>query len=201
MEKSSRFYLGAALIYSCAEFSITLDVKKDGVDQMKIHTYPDPVLRAQAEPVKDLDEIQDLIDEMVETMYEAPGIGLAANQIGVLKRVIVFDGSPGEEGRNPEVLINPQLVLTEGKITSEEACLSVIDYAADVTRAFYVRVQGLDKQGNSVEIEAEDLKAICLQHEIDHLNGILYIDHISNLKRSLYKKKLKKKMKESGKTT
>lgn len=189
------------MIYSGAEFTITLGMQKDGVDQMKILTYPDPVLRTQAEPVKDLNEIQDLIDDMVETMYEAPGIGLAANQVGVLKRVIVFDGSPGKEGRDPEVLINPQLVLTEGKITSEEACLSVIDYAADVTRASHVRVQGLDRHGNAVEIEAEDLKAICLQHEIDHLDGILYIDHISNLKRSLYKKKLKKKLKDRGEIT
>jgi peptide deformylase len=173
-------------------------ILKEGINQMKIHTYPDSVLRETALPVDNLDEeILDLIDEMIQTMYEAPGIGLAANQVGVLKRIIVFDGAPGEVGRIPKVLINPELVQSEGKITSEEACLSVLDYAADVTRAAYVKVQGFDRKGSSIEIEAEDLKAICLQHEIDHLDGVLFIDHISSLKRSLYKKKLKKKLKES----
>ncbi len=172
---------------------------KDGTYQMKIHTYPDPVLRAQADLVEEIDDsIQKLIDGMIETMYDAPGIGLAANQVGVLKRVIVFEGSPGDEGKNPEVLINPEIILREGNVTSEEACLSVIDFAADVCRAAQVKVRGLDRDGNEVKIEAENLKAICLQHEIDHLNGILFIDHISNLKRSLYKKRLKKKLKENA---
>jgi peptide deformylase len=169
---------------------------------MKIYTYPDPVLRENAEPVEEIDEdIQDLIDAMIRTMYEAPGIGLAANQVGVLKRVIVFDGSPGERGKNPEALINPEIIVKEGKITSEEACLSVVDFAADVNRAAQVRVRGLNRDGNQIEIEAGDLKAICLQHEIDHLDGVLFIDHISNLKRTLYKKKLKKKLKESESPT
>jgi len=164
---------------------------------MKIFTYPDPVLRACAEPVEDIDDnIRDLVSNMIETMYEAPGIGLAANQVGVLKRVIVFEGSLSEGGRDPQVLINPELILTEGKITHEEACLSIVDYAADVTRASYVKVRGLDIHGNPIEIEGENLKAVCLQHEIDHLDGILFIDHISSLKRALYKKKLKKKLKE-----
>lgn len=165
---------------------------------MKILTYPDPVLRKQAEPVEEIDnELQSLIDGMIETMYDAPGIGLAANQVGVLKRVIVFEGFNVEGEKNPEVLINPEFVLKEGKITSEEACLSVIDYAADVSRASHVKVKGLDRNGNAVEIEAEDLKAICLQHEVDHLDGVLFIDHISSLKRSLYNRKLKKKLKEN----
>ena len=165
---------------------------------MKIYTYPDPVLRAHAEPVKEIDnDIQNLIDNMIETMYEAPGIGLAANQVGVLKRVIVFEGFPREKKGEPQILINPEIVISEGKISSEEACLSVIDYAADVTRASHIKARGLDRQGNVVEMEAEDLKAICLQHEIDHLNGVLFIDHISSLKRSLYKKRLKKRLKES----
>ncbi len=165
---------------------------------MKIFTYPDPVLRAHAEPIKEIDDaLQNLIDDMIITMYEAPGIGLAANQVGVLKRLIVFDEFPGEDEQNPQVLINPEIVLEEGKITSEEACLSVLDYAADVSRSSYVKVRGLDRHGNPLEIETEDLKAICLQHEIDHLDGRLFIDHISSLKRSLYKKRLKKKMKEN----
>ncbi len=165
---------------------------------MKILTYPDPALRKQAEPIEEIDnELQGLIDEMIETMYDAPGIGLAANQVGVLKRVIVFEGFNVEGEHNPEVLINPEFVLKEGKITSEEACLSVIDCAADVSRASYIKVKGLDRNGNAVEIEAEDLKAVCLQHEVEHLDGVLFIDHISSLKRSLYKRKLKKKLKEN----
>ncbi|SPD76157.1 peptide deformylase [uncultured Desulfobacterium sp.] len=165
---------------------------------MKIYTYPDPVLRAHAEPVEKIDNgIQELIDNMIETMYAAPGIGLAANQVGALKRVIVFEAFPKEKKGVPEVLVNPEIIVSDGKICAEEACLSVVDYAADVTRASYIRARGLDRNGNVVEIEAEDLKAICLQHEIDHLNGVLFIDHISSLKRSLYKKRLKKRLKES----
>ena len=164
--------------------------------EMKICTYPDPVLRAEAEPIENIDEeTQILIDDMIATMYSAPGIGLAANQVGELKRVIVFDVKPREEGRNPCVLINPEIVESEGSIVYEEACLSVIDYAAEVTRNAHVRARGVDRNGKPVDIEAEDLLAICLQHEIDHLNGTLYIDHISSLKRALYKKKLKKLLK------
>jgi len=166
---------------------------------MEILTYPDPVLTSTAEPVDEIDdELLELIDEMIQTMYDAPGIGLAANQVGVLKRVIVFEGFKEEGEKHPEVLINPEFIFKEGKITYEEACLSVVDYAADVHRASHVKVKGLDRHGNPVEIEAEDLKAICLQHEMDHLDGILFIDRISSLKRSLYKKKLKKKLKENG---
>lgn len=169
---------------------------------MKIYTYPDPVLRENAALVEEIDnDIQNLIEAMIQTMYDAPGIGLAANQVGVPKRVIVFDVSPDEKGKKPEVLINPEIIVKEGKITREESCLSVIDFAADVTRAAQVTVMGLDRDGKQVEIEAEDLKAICLQHEIDHLDGILFIDHISSLKRSLYKKKLRKKLKESENPT
>ncbi len=167
------------------------------VDEMEIRTYPDPVLRAQAEPVKNInEEIHNLIDEMIKIMYAAPGIGLAANQVGELKRVIVFERFPGEEKRNPEVLINPEIIMSEGKVASEESCLSVIDFAAEVAREARVKVRGVDRHGKPVEIETEDLKAICLQHEIDHLNGILFIDHISSLKRNLYKKKLKKRLKK-----
>ncbi len=166
---------------------------------MKILTFPDPILRSQAEPVDEIDDdLQLLIDDMIQTMYDAPGIGLAANQVGVLKRVIVFESFSVEGENHPEVLVNPEFVLKEGKITSEEACLSVIDYAADVRRASHVKVKGLDRNGKPVEIEAEELKAICLQHEIDHLDGTLFIDHISSLKRTLYKKRLKKRLKENG---
>lgn len=164
---------------------------------MKIYTYPDPILKKYAEPIKDIDdEVQALADKMIETMYDAPGIGLAANQVGVPKRIIVFELRPREEGRKPSVLINPEIVLSEGEITSEEACLSVLDFSAEVTRKARVKVRGVDRHGKPLDIEAEDLFAICLQHEIDHLNGILFIDHISNLKRSLYKKRLRKMLKE-----
>jgi peptide deformylase len=165
--------------------------------EMRIHTYPDPVLTTPAEPIREIDEnLQHLIDWMIETMYAAPGIGLAANQVGVLKRVIVFDRQPRERGREPAVLINPEIVLGESEITWEEACLSVPDFSAEVVRKAQIKVKGLDRHGNPSDIEAEELLAVCLQHEVDHLNGTLFIDHISNLKRALYKKRLKKMLKE-----
>ena len=165
--------------------------------KMKIYTYPDSVLRALAEPVENIDEdIQKLIDCMGETMYGAPGIGLAANQVGEKKRILVYDLAPRDQGRNLCVLINPEIVLAEGDIVHEESCLSVIDFAAEVKRNARIKVQGVDRDGNPVDIEAEDLLAICLQHEIDHLNGYLFIDRISNLKRALYKKRLKKILKK-----
>lgn len=166
---------------------------RNGLTELKIHTYPDPVLRVKAEPIKEIDgDLQDLIDHMVHTMYQAPGIGLAANQVGQPIRLIVFDLYPGGEGRNPCVLINPEIVSGEGEITREEACLSVVDCFAELTRKARVMVRGTDRHGKPVDIEAEDILARCLQHEIDHLNGILIIDHISSLKRALYKKKIKK---------
>ena len=164
---------------------------------MKIHTYPDPVLSARAKPVENIcEDIQRLVDGMAESMYAAPGIGLAANQVGNLKRVIVYDIHSKDEGRNLSVLINPEIILAEGDIVHEEACLSVIDYSAEVTRKANVKVRGMDRHGKPVEIEAEGLLAVCLQHEIDHLNGLLFIDHISNLKKALYKKRLKKMLKK-----
>jgi len=163
---------------------------------MKIHVYPDPVLRAKAEAVLDIDgDTQALIDGMIRTMYSAPGIGLAANQVGNLTRVIVFDRHPGEDGKTPFVLINPEIVDGEGKVVHEEACLSVVDFSAEVSRMAQVSAKGFDREGKPVSIDAEGLLAICLQHEIDHLDGTLYIDHISGLKRALYKKKLKKRRK------
>ncbi len=164
---------------------------------MRIYTYPDPVLNTKAEPVENIDEdIQRLVDGMAELMYAAPGIGLAANQVGNLKRVLIYDiSSKKEEGRNLSVLINPEIILAEGKIVHEEACLSVIDYSSEITRKANVKVRGMDRHGKPVDIEAEGLLAVCLQHEIDHLNGLLFIDHISSLKRSLYKKRLKKMLK------
>lgn len=170
---------------------------KENGKELKICTYPDPVLRVQAASIEDIDdELQTLIDDMIHTMYLAPGIGLAANQVGETRRLIVLDLHPGEDDRKPFALINPEIVLREGEVTREEACLSVLDYAADVTRSAQVKVRGFDRHGKPVELDAEGLLAICLQHEIDHLSGVLYIDHISALKRALFKKKLKKKLKK-----
>jgi peptide deformylase len=165
-------------------------------DILEIYTYPDPILRERAFPVENIDgETQKLIDDMAETMYKAPGIGLAAVQVGEPVRIIIYDVTPKEEGENLSVIINPEIVSCEGSTSFEEACLSVIDYSAEVKRSSKVCVKGLDRDGNPVEIEAEGLQSICLQHEIDHLNGILFIDHISSIKRSLYKKRLKKMLK------
>lgn len=166
-------------------------------DKPIIYTYPNPVLRATAKPVENIDDkLLKIADNMINIMYSAPGIGLAANQVGELERLIVFDLQPGKEGRDPCVLINPEIVLSEGEVKYEEACLSVIDFSAEVIRDARVKVRGVDRHGKPMDIEADGLLAICLQHEIDHLNGVLYIDHISSLKRALYKKKLKKKLKE-----
>jgi len=166
---------------------------------MKIYTYPDPVLRSVSKPIENIDEdIQKLIDSMAETMYAAPGVGLAAVQVGVPVRLIVYDVSSKENERNLSVLINPEIIMAEDKIVFAEACLSVVEFSADVERHAMVKVKGLDRKGKPVDIEAEDLEAVCLQHEIDHLNGILFIDHISSLKRSLYKKKLKKMMEKES---
>jgi peptide deformylase len=160
---------------------------------LDIITYPDSVLKTPAVAVENIDgALQEMIDNMIETMYRAPGIGLAANQVGSLSRVIVFDRSPREPGPDPAVLINPEIVDREGSIVHEEACLSVRDYSAEVKRNFQVEARGLDRHGNPVSFDAEDLLAVCLQHEIDHLNGVLFIDHLSTLKRALYKKRLKK---------
>lgn len=165
---------------------------------MKIYTYPEPVLRVQAETVENIDEdVQNLIDGMAETMYAAPGIGLAANQIGEPKRILVYDLGRRDSEKDFSVLINPEIVSFEGSIVYDEACLSVIDFSAEVTRHATVKVRGVDRHGKPVDIEAEGLLAICLQHEIDHLNGKLFIDHISSLKRTLYNKRLKKMLKKS----
>ncbi|MBN1849091.1 MAG: peptide deformylase [Deltaproteobacteria bacterium] len=166
-------------------------------DDLKIYTYPDPILRAKAEPIVNIDGgTQSLINGMGERMYKAPGIGLAAPQVGLSKRLIVYDLSPKNGAKNLSVLINPEIVLAEGDVVYEEACLSVIDFSAEVKRRAKVKVRGVDRDGNPLDIEAEGLLAICLQHEIDHLNGVLFIDHISPLKRTLYNKKLKKMMKK-----
>ncbi len=158
-----------------------------------IQTYPAAVLKEKAQPVTDINgEIQSLIDNMADTMYHAPGIGLAANQVGALHRIIIYDLTPKDEGRNLNVIINPEIVASSGEIVHPEACLSVLDYSCDVKRKACVTVTGLDREGKPVCVEAKDLLAVVLQHEIDHLDGVLFIDRISRLKRSLYKRQLEK---------
>ncbi len=168
---------------------------------MKILTYPESVLLSKSEVVENIDDdIQKLVDSMAATMYAAPGIGLAANQVGNLKRIFVYDLTPQDKGRHLSVLINPEIVQAEGTIEYEEACLSVVDFSSEVTRSACVKVRGIDRHGNPVDIDAEGLLAVCFQHEIDHLNGVLFLDHVSNLKRTLYKKKLKKMLKKGNLT-
>ncbi|OGP49249.1 MAG: peptide deformylase [Deltaproteobacteria bacterium RBG_13_43_22] len=164
---------------------------------LEICKYPDPVLQKKAKPVQDIDaSLPKLIEDMIETMYQAPGIGLAATQVGKLIRVIVFDQNPREEGRNPSCLINPEIIEGEGEQTLEEGCLSVPEYFSEVKRKAKVTVRGLNAKGKPVEICGEGVLATVLQHEIDHLDGILFIDHISALKRALYKKRVQKKLKK-----
>lgn len=165
---------------------------------MEIIIYPDPILKKKAEPVVNIDgDIQNLIDNMSKLMYQASGIGLAANQVGVKKRVIIFDINHKEKGKDLTVLINPTIVLAEDKVVSEEGCLSVPDFQGNITRKKHLQVQGVDRHGKTIDIEAEDLAAICIQHEIDHLDGTLILDHVSHLKRTLYKRKAEKLMKRS----
>ena len=167
---------------------------------LEIIRYPDPFLKTHASRVEAVDEsVGKLIDDMVETMYYARGIGLASVQVGDTRRVVVLDVPDEDEkdrtkGKNLIALVNPEIVLVEGETTYEEGCLSLPGITADVDRAAKVKVQALDRDGNPFEIEAEGLLAIALQHEIDHLNGIIFIDRLSRLKRELVKRKYKKSL-------
>lgn len=161
---------------------------------LKILTYPDPVLKEKSKPVEFINEkIKKLAEDMIETMYAAPGIGLAAPQVGESLRVITVDVT--RKGEDLIVLINPEIISGEGECTEEEGCLSVPDLKEIVQRKEKVLVKGLDIQGRKIQIPAEGLLAIAFQHEIDHLDGILIIDRVSRLKRDIFKKKLKKKFK------
>ncbi len=153
--------------------------------------FPDPRLRRTAEPVDDVnDEIRVLVDNMFETMYEAPGIGLAAPQVDVLKRILVVDIS--DDRSQPFCLINPEILSSEGDEETEEGCLSVPNTYEKVRRAKRVAVKALNLDGQLFEIRAEDLLAVCIQHEIDHLEGKLFVDYLSALKRQRIQKKLEK---------
>jgi peptide deformylase len=168
---------------------------------MAIHEIikiPDKRLRQASEPVKKIDAgIRKLVDDMFETMYKAPGIGLAAIQIGVPKRVVTMDLSKKEDEHEPQVFINPELIWTsDRKTTREEGCLSIPDYYEEIERPAEVKVKYLDLDGKPQEIEASGLLATCLQHEIDHTNGVLFIDYLSKLKRDRVTKKFTKAAKK-----
>ena len=166
----------------------------------EIRTYPDPVLRNKTSRVERIDSALDrLIEDMVETMHAAPGVGLAANQVGVSLQLAVIDLSAreNEEQRHPLlVIINPEIITVEGSVLEEEGCLSIPDYAEKVKRAARVRVRAQDRMGKKFELEAEGLMAKALQHEIDHLNGLLFVDRLSPLKKSLVKRRVKKMLAE-----
>ncbi|NSZ15573.1 peptide deformylase [Agrobacterium vitis] len=155
---------------------------------------PDPLLREVSQPIERIDaDLERLIDDMLETMYDAPGIGLAAVQIAVPRRLLVIDVSKEGEDKQPLVFINPEIIgSSQARSTYEEGCLSIPDYYAEVERPAAVTVKSLDRYGKEQLIEADGLLATCLQHEIDHLNGTLFIDHISRLKREMVIKKFSK---------
>lgn len=180
--------------------------------KLKIYTFPDDVLAKKAQPIQRVEKSYfKLADDMLETMYDAPGIGLAANQVGILERILVIDteydaeelpeGAPIPEGfevtptgiirnKHPLIVINPEIIYKEGKTAIEEGCLSVPDYTSEVPRAEKIKIRYQTIDGLTKELAAEGLQAVCLQHEMDHLDGTLFIDRLSPLKKDLAKKKL-----------
>ena len=158
---------------------------------LNILHFPDPRLRTVAQPVAEVnDDIRRLVDDMLETMYDAPGIGLAATQINVHQRILVLDVS--EDKSAPMCLINPEIIFHEGKISTEEGCLSVPNIYEPVNRFEKIKVRALDRDGNPFEMAADDLLAVCIQHEIDHLDGKIFVDYLSSMKQLRIKKKMEK---------
>ena len=164
-----------------------------------IQFVPDPVLRKSALPVENItDKILQLLDDMAETMYDAPGIGLAGPQVGELKRLIVMDCSRDDEKSELWQMINPEVIeLSEDNSTLEEGCLSIPGHTAEVSRPDWIKLRFTDIKGKEQQIKAEGLLAACIQHEIDHLNGILFIDHISKLKRDIIWRKVLKEARQT----
>lgn len=159
----------------------------------RIVTYGTPVLRQRTKEVASVDgELQQLIDDMVETMYAAPGVGLAANQVGSPHRLFVANPSDDRDPSKLLVVINPEIVESDGEFANEEGCLSIPDYREEVRRARRVLLRGLDRQGTSIEVEGRDLLARIFQHEMDHLNGLFFVDRLSPAKRDILARKLKK---------
>jgi peptide deformylase len=170
---------------------------------LPILTAPHPVLKQKAQPVAAVDaDVRQLMDDMLETMYDAPGIGLAAPQIGVSKRIIVVDVAPKDAPRQPLRMANPELIwVSDDDSSYEEGCLSVPEHYADVVRPATIRVRYLDENNEMQERAADGLLATCIQHEIDHLDGILFIDHLSALKRNMILRKLLKSKKHAQATS
>jgi peptide deformylase len=165
--------------------------------KLKILEFPDPRLRTKAAPVEAVDdELRRFIGDMFETMYEAPGIGLAATQVDVHKRLLVADVSPDKS--EPHVLINPEIIEKDGVTVTDEGCLSVPGYYEEVERAQHIRVRFLDRDGEAREMEAEGLLAVCIQHEMDHLEGKLFVDYLSESKRQRIRKKLEKERRHAA---
>ena len=164
----------------------------------KILTEPDPILRKKCEPLEKVDsDTKKLMDDMLETMYAAPGIGLAAVQVGILKRLVVIDISKGEEKKKPIFLINPQIIHKSEKTSVyEEGCLSLPGQFAEIERPAKCTIKYIDYNGKEKDLKADGLLATCIQHEVDHLNGILFIDYLSKLKKDMIIKKLVKQKKE-----
>ena len=162
---------------------------------------PDPILRKISQPIETVNnETKKLLDDMLETMYAAPGIGLAAVQVGILKRIIVIDISKEKEKKNPFFLINPEIIFKSEKTSSyEEGCLSLPGHFAEIERPSECRVTYIDYNGKKRELKANGILSTCIQHEVDHLNGVLFIDYLSKLKKDMIIKKLKKQKKETDK--
>ena len=159
--------------------------------KLSILEFPDPRLRKTASPISDVDDEQrTLIDDMFETMYAAPGIGLAATQVDIHERLLVADISADQT--EPHALINPEIIEKDGVIVTAEGCLSVPGYYEEVQRAEHIRVRFLNRDGEQVEMEAEGLLAVCIQHEVDHLDGKLFVDYLSEAKRQQIRKRLVK---------
>jgi peptide deformylase len=167
---------------------------------LPIIVAPDPRLKLKAEPVESVDaDVARLMDDMLETMYAAPGIGLAAPQVGVLKRVIVIDTVRADEERDPLCLANPEVIARSEDLKPwDEGCLSLPEHYAEVVRPAQVTVRYLDRNNERQEIEADGVLAVCLQHEMDHLDGVLFVDHVSTLKRSMILRKLRKAKKQGA---
>lgn len=167
---------------------------------LDIKVYPESVLTQVAKPVRQIDDaVRQLLDHMAETMYEAPGVGLAAPQAGKSLRAIVIDASPRVEGEKLIKLVNPVITFSEGNTVCEEGCLSVPGFSENVTRPAKVVVEGYDENEKPVKIETDTFLATVLQHEIDHLNGILFIDHLGRLKRDMIRRKLRKQARQNKK--
>jgi peptide deformylase len=161
---------------------------------LPILTLPDPVLRKKAKPIEGVDaELRQLMDDMLATMYDAPGIGLAAPQVGVLRRLIVMDPAKDEAPKSPLVMVNPEILdRSEEMRTHEEGCLSIPDFTAEIERPAKTRVSYIDREGKKREADLEDIWSTLVQHEIDHLNGVLFIDYLSRLKRDMVVRKFTK---------